>query len=290
MPAPVGSSQRRKIPVYLNVYDLAKINEYTSTIGLGIFHSGVEVLGKEYSFGGHEYSFTGVFDVPPRHAPQAIFRESVLMGECDKSPMEVKQIIERLAQEYPGNTYSLVARNCNHFANDLCSKLVGKGIPGYINRLANWGMFFNCVLPEGWGVIQTPTGIARPPTANAAANTPTNQGRVLGAAPRPVVASSPSGHSTATAGSSSLKEHSDAPQTPLLASNSSSAQSLRGSTSSAGPGSQAENTDPSGTTTQAGEKGGNTLSERRERLALAAMQRRQLIDASGPGAVVEGRA
>lgn len=27
-------------------------------------------------------------------------------------------------------------RNCNHFANALCTQLLGKGIPGYLNRLA----------------------------------------------------------------------------------------------------------------------------------------------------------
>lgn len=30
-------------------------------------------------------------------------------------------------------------RNCNHFANELCVCLVGKKIPGYINRPANVG-------------------------------------------------------------------------------------------------------------------------------------------------------
>lgn len=28
-------------PVLLNVYDMYKINEYTSNIGLGVFHSGM---------------------------------------------------------------------------------------------------------------------------------------------------------------------------------------------------------------------------------------------------------
>lgn len=31
-------------PVLLNVYDMYKINEYTSNVGLGVFHSGKEIL------------------------------------------------------------------------------------------------------------------------------------------------------------------------------------------------------------------------------------------------------
>lgn len=31
-------------PILLNVYDMYKINDYTSNIGLGVFHSGMPVL------------------------------------------------------------------------------------------------------------------------------------------------------------------------------------------------------------------------------------------------------
>ncbi|KAG8250606.1 Desumoylating isopeptidase 2, variant 3 [Homalodisca vitripennis] len=33
-------------PVMLNVYDMYWINEYTTPIGLGVFHSGVEIYGQ----------------------------------------------------------------------------------------------------------------------------------------------------------------------------------------------------------------------------------------------------
>lgn len=39
-------------------------------------------------------------------------------------------------------------RNCNAFADRLCVELVGKGIPGYCNRLASFGSFFSCFLPR----------------------------------------------------------------------------------------------------------------------------------------------
>lgn len=98
------------IQVYCNVYDLSPANDYGWGVGLGAFHSGIEVYGVEYrcelelkpgasrccmiemlvcvcacvcdcpllrSFG----SGGGVFAATPRDAGGAKFREAVLLGE-----------------------------------------------------------------------------------------------------------------------------------------------------------------------------------------------------------------
>ena len=52
--------------VYINVYDLSQVNSYTYEFGVGVFHSGVEVMGTEYTFGGHENSSSGIFTHTPR--------------------------------------------------------------------------------------------------------------------------------------------------------------------------------------------------------------------------------
>jgi hypothetical protein len=48
----MGSATGERVPVIVNVYDLSPQNKYTYGCGLGIFHSGVEVYGVEYAFGG----------------------------------------------------------------------------------------------------------------------------------------------------------------------------------------------------------------------------------------------
>jgi len=45
--------------VRLNVYDLLEANKHVAWAGLGVFHSGVEVYGREYAYGGHEFRCAG---------------------------------------------------------------------------------------------------------------------------------------------------------------------------------------------------------------------------------------
>jgi len=139
--------------VVLNVYDMVdKWNDYTHRVGLGVFHSGVEVHEKEYSFGHHPYSFSGIFAVDPKTAPGCRFRQSVFIGETELSSVQVQRILEDLGNTYHGNSYHVLKRNCNHFTEEFCKKLVSRGIPGWVNRLAWFGTLVQCLLPKKLGL------------------------------------------------------------------------------------------------------------------------------------------
>ncbi|KAK9229629.1 hypothetical protein WN944_022592 [Citrus x changshan-huyou] len=135
------------VPVHLNVYDLTPFNGYAYWLGLGVYHSGVQVHGVEYAFGAHEYPTTGIFEGEPKQCEGFTFRKSILIGKTDMGPAEVRTVMEDLAEEYKGNAYNLITKNCNHFCNDACIRLTGNPIPSWVNRLARIGFFCNCVLP-----------------------------------------------------------------------------------------------------------------------------------------------
>ncbi|OAY60091.1 deSI-like protein At4g17486 isoform X2 [Manihot esculenta] len=143
-----GNGGNNRAMLYLNVYDLTPINNYIYWFGVGIFHSGIEVHGMEFGFGAHEYPTSGVFEVEPKSCPGFIFRRSLLLGSTNLSLSEVRSFMEHLSTKYHGDTYHLIAKNCNHFTDEVCLQLTGKPIPGWVNRLARVGSFCNCLLPE----------------------------------------------------------------------------------------------------------------------------------------------
>lgn len=54
---------------------------------------------------------------------------------------EFQEFIGNMGSDYYGDTYSLISKNCNHFTQDVCMRLTGKQIPGWVNRLAQLGNF-----------------------------------------------------------------------------------------------------------------------------------------------------
>ncbi|KAE9556785.1 hypothetical protein FO519_000191 [Halicephalobus sp. NKZ332] len=146
-----------RAPVRLNVYDMYWINDYASVVGVGVYHSGIEVHGVEYAYGGHPYNVSGIFENQPGDAEELgenfKFKETIHLGETDFSSFEVKKMIENLGEEYRGDRYHLITKNCNHFSQYLAKTLTGSDIPPWINRLANMSgsiPFFERWIPEEW--------------------------------------------------------------------------------------------------------------------------------------------
>lgn len=130
--------------IILNVYDLSPANEWLYPLGLGTYHSGVQVSSSdEYSFA----SGAGIFTNSPRQAAGAIFRESIQLGVFPGDLRQVEAVVSQMKSDFPGDSYNLLRKNCNCFANALAIRLLGYGIPGYVNRLADLGAMVSCLLP-----------------------------------------------------------------------------------------------------------------------------------------------
>jgi hypothetical protein len=139
-----GGRSRVGTKVFLNVYDLSPVNDYLYVAGLGLHHSGVEIMGSEYSFA----SGAGIFESAPKFAPGARFREQIDLGSFDGGQAELKKALGVLRDDFGPDDYNLIRKNCNHFANALIVKLMKKPMPGHVNRLADIGMCCSCFLPK----------------------------------------------------------------------------------------------------------------------------------------------
>lgn len=138
-------------PVILHVYDLSNSNTFLHAFGVGIYHTGVQIKDQEFMFAGHPFDSSGVLcSREPKHCllENATYRESVVISYCALSCAQVNEILGELSREYLGTAYNLLARNCNHFSNDLCIRLTGRCIPGWINRAASIGKFLGCIVPS----------------------------------------------------------------------------------------------------------------------------------------------
>lgn len=144
-------------PVRLNTYNMHWLNEYISSMGIGVYHSGVEVYGREYAFGGHPFDFTGIFDMEPKDSEELgegfTFKESIILGYTDFTDKDIHKLVEMLGKSFTGCSYHLIKKNCNHFSSDFCKLLCDKPIPGWVNRLATIGIRFpflvQCI-PKDW--------------------------------------------------------------------------------------------------------------------------------------------
>lgn len=86
-------------------------NPPTVAFSQGIFHTGVEVMGIEYAFGGHEQDTPGIFTTHPGAAPGPVeFRGSILVGYTIYSQEEIFGILREMGDKYRGNRYHLLSR------------------------------------------------------------------------------------------------------------------------------------------------------------------------------------
>lgn len=127
--------------VIIHVYDISKyrqLNDVLTGFGrlpiAGLFHVGVEVFGKEWSY---VYGRGIVCESPftPKKAMYS-FRESILLSRTELGESEVTTIIHDATPAWRGEWYHWLHKNCLVFANDFC-RLLGVGrMPDWIDRLA----------------------------------------------------------------------------------------------------------------------------------------------------------
>jgi len=144
--------------VFLHIYDVSRnssihllnsiLAHKSSPVKFGgVFHAGVEVAGIEWGYGYQpRLSKSGVHSCLPRKHSQHSFRQTVVLPSTKLTEDQINDVISDLIEEYPGNDYHLLSRNCCHFADDFAQRLGVGGIPSWVHRLANVGAVLNSVM------------------------------------------------------------------------------------------------------------------------------------------------
>ncbi|KAK2960996.1 putative deubiquitinase DESI2 [Blattamonas nauphoetae] len=129
--------------VWVNIYTLfVKGRELHLPFGWGVYHSGTEIDGEEWAFGGDRIG-TGVWSQPPGHSwPGTEFKSRHYVGEAHISRAQLRQIIAQMSREYPSQQYHFCHHNCHDFTEDFINRLCGKDhypLPKWLNKLARFG-------------------------------------------------------------------------------------------------------------------------------------------------------
>lgn len=122
-------------------YDAAKVKDKGCPGRRGFYHSGIEVHGVEYSYGGcgdPNYEGTGLTCGAPRSAMGCKWRLQVPLGRCSWDPVEIADVIAEMANSWQARDYHVLKKNCNDFCKSLSKHLTSNAdtFPAFINALA----------------------------------------------------------------------------------------------------------------------------------------------------------
>mmetsp|Transcript_16088 Transcript_16088/g.18215 ORF Transcript_16088/g.18215 Transcript_16088/m.18215 type:complete len:139 (-) Transcript_16088:138-554(-) len=123
------------VEVKINIYKINfKHSGVLSSIGLGAYHTGMQVGSREYAF-----SNAGIlYHKPGQVSEECTFHDTFELGELRQQ--DVNGAINKLRKEFTPGSYDLVKKNCNHFTEALADALfIGVKVPSYINRAARMG-------------------------------------------------------------------------------------------------------------------------------------------------------
>lgn len=112
-----------------------RVNKVLKSAGTGAFHAGVEVYGKEWSYGFTEGG-SGLFGCEPGECEAHSYIQAMPVGSTALSEKEVRDLLRELAAEWQGDDYDLLRCNCCHFSAHLLRRLGAGPVPRWVTNLA----------------------------------------------------------------------------------------------------------------------------------------------------------
>ena len=137
-------------PVWLNVYHLTCLNYFLQIIGVGIYHTAIEIESLEYSFGATKEDVPGFYINEIGQISKLLkLKEKIYMGNTIYTKNNIDKLLALESPFWMGRTYDPFLKNCNHFTKRFLKVILFKNInyPVYINRICKYAQVFSSFYP-----------------------------------------------------------------------------------------------------------------------------------------------
>lgn len=110
--------------VVVHIYDLKpSVRVWNNlTTRFGLYHTGVEVYGREWCFCSSD-NLEGVIATGPMQHPSHQYRTSVPLGCTNFTTQDFEELLPLVRMKWPGWSYHPFRNNCHHFTDFLCRLL-----------------------------------------------------------------------------------------------------------------------------------------------------------------------
>ena len=137
-------------PVWLNIYHLTCLNYFLQIIGVGIYHTAIEIESQEYSFGATKEDVPGFYINEIGQISKLLkLKEKIYMGNTIYTKNNIDKLLALESPFWMGRTYDPFLKNCNHFTKRFLKVILFKNInyPVYINRICKYAQVFSSFYP-----------------------------------------------------------------------------------------------------------------------------------------------
>ena len=137
-------------PVWLNIYHLTCLNYLLQFIGMGIYHTSIEIDSREYSFGSCKDDVPGFYIHEIGEIGKMIkLKEKIYMGNTIYKRNNIEKLLALESPFWMGRTYDPFLKNCNHFTKYFLKIILFNNInyPVYINRICKYAQVFSSFYP-----------------------------------------------------------------------------------------------------------------------------------------------
>ena len=141
---------QKGIPVWLNVYHLTCLNYILQIVGLGIYHTAIEMENFEYSFGSTKEDIPGFYINKVGEISKILtLKEKIYMGNTIYTKNNIERLLALESPYWMGRTYDPFLKNCNNFTKSFLKIILFNNInyPVYINRICKYAQVFSSFYP-----------------------------------------------------------------------------------------------------------------------------------------------